>query len=391
MAKKQRVLILGGDGYLGWPTAMYFSKKGYDVAVVDNFVKRQWEAEVEASPLIPIPSLQERVRAWKKASGKTIKVFIGDLQHERFVARIFESYKPDSVIHYGEQPSAPFSMIGNERANETQVNNVVGNLNVIFSMKRSTPDAHLIKLGTMGEYGTPNIEIEEGWIDIKHKGRSDRMLFPKKPGSFYHLSKVHDSNNLEFACRIWGMRVTDLNQGVVYGIETGEMKMGPGLQTAFHYDDIFGTALNRFCVQAVAGIPLTPYGKGNQKRGFLNIVDTLRCVELAVQNPAGKGEFRVYNQFTEVFSVNELATIVKEAAAKLGIKATIKNIKNPRTELEEHFYKPVHTKLLKLGLKPHLLSDVLVESMMAKIIEYKDAIYPEIIAPRVAWDLKAKR
>jgi len=387
-SKKLRVLVLGGDGYLGWPTAMYFSNRGHEVAVVDNFNKRKWEAEVDAEPLMPILSLQERIRIWKRASGKSIKMYVGDLCHERFVAKVFDEYKPDAIIHYGEQPSAPFSMIGNERAVETQINNVVGNLNVIFSMKRSTPRAHLIKLGTMGEYGTPDIDIEEGWLDLKHKGREDHLLSPKKPGSFYHLSKVHDSHNLEFACRIWDLAVTDLNQGVVYGIETEETKMAPGLHTSFHYDDIFGTALNRFCVQAVAGIPLTPYGKGGQKRGYLNIVDTLQCVELAAQNPAGKGEFRVFNQFTEVFSVNELAETVKEAAHKMGIKASIKHIKNPRKEMEEHYYKPVHTALLKLGLKPHLLSEVLVESMLHKIIEYKGNIEPEIVMPRVEWEAK---
>lgn len=388
MARRARVLILGGDGYLGWPTAMYFSRKGYDVAVADNFVKRQWEAEVEAEPLIAIPSLQQRIRFWHAASGKTIRMYVGDLVRERFVSRLFEEFKPDVVVHYGEQPSAPFSMIGNERANETQINNVVGTLNVIFSMKRSVPHAHLIKLGTMGEYGTPNIDIEEGWLTVKHKGRTDRLLFPKKPGSFYHLSKVHDSHNLEFACRIWGLRVTDLNQGVVYGIETDEMKLGEGLQTSFHYDDIFGTALNRFCVQAVARLPITPYGKGEQKRGFLNIVDTLRCVEIAAEHPAKKGEFRVFNQFTEVFSVNELASLVQKSARELGIESRVKNIRNPRKELEQHYYRPVHTHLVKLGLTPHLLSNVLVESMLVKIVEHKHSINEKIISPRVVWERK---
>ncbi len=367
---------------------MYFSRKGHEVAVVDNFVKRQWEAEVEAEPLIPIPSLQQRIRIWKEATGKKIQMFVGDLVHERFVARVFNTFKPDVIIHYGEQPSAPFSMIGNERTNETQINNVIGTLNVIYSMKRSVPNAHLIKLGTMGEYGTPNIDIEEGWLTVKHKGRTDRMLYPKKPGSFYHLSKVHDSHNLEFACRVWGLRVTDLNQGVVYGMETDEMKLVEGLHTSFHYDDIFGTALNRFCVQAVAGLPITPYGKGGQKRGFLNIVDTLRCVELAALHPAKKGEFRVFNQFTEVFSVNELARLVKDAAEKMGIKAKIKNIKNPRKEAEEHYYNPVHKALPELGLKPHKLSEVLVESMMAKIVEHRAHINEEIVMPRVLWVAK---
>lgn len=388
MKKNNKILILGGDGYLGWPTAMHFSRRGYEVAVVDNFNKRKWEAEVNAGPLMPVASLQERIRTWKKVTGKKITMYVGDLCHERFVARVFDEFQPDTIIHYGEQPSAPFSMMSNERAVETQVNNVVGNLNVIFAMKRSTPNAHLVKLGTMGEYGTPNIDIEEGWLDIEHKGRRDRVLYPKKPGSFYHLSKVHDSHNLEFVCRIWGLRVTDLNQGVVYGTDTEETRLAEGLQTSFHYDDIFGTALNRFCVQAVAGLPITPYGKGNQTRGFLNIVDTLSCVEIATENPAEPGEFRVFNQFTEVFTVNELAEAVKDAAKSMGINAKIKRIENPRTELEDHYYNPVYTELIKLGLKPNLLSNVLVESMIKRIIEHKERINPDVVMPRVKWEEK---
>lgn len=385
---KKRILILGGDGYLGWPTAMYLSKKGYIVAVVDNFNKRKWEAEVDATPLVPVKALRERIRAWKEVSGGDIAAYIGDLTDERFLAKVFDEFKPDSIIHYAEQPSAPFSMRGNEKAVETQVNNIVGTLNVIFAIKRSCPDAHLIKLGTMGEYGTPNIDIEEGWIDIEHKGRKDRVIFPKKPISFYHLSKVHDSNNLEFACRVWGIRVTDLNQGVVYGIETEETKLDTRLSTSFHYDDIFGTALNRFCAQAVAGVPITPYGKGTQKRAFLNILDTLQCVELSLLNPAERGEFRVFNQFTESFTINELAERVQDDAKKMGLSPSIEHIKNPRKEEEEHYYNPMHSKLIDLGLKPNKLSDVLVDSMLKKIIEYKDFINKDVISPRVQWEQK---
>lgn len=385
----RRILILGGDGYLGWPTAMHFSKLGHTVAVIDNFNKRKWEAEVDAGPLIPVPALKDRIRAWKEVTGKDIKMFAGDLVHERFVARVFDTFKPDAIIHYGEQPSAPFSMIGNEKAVETQINNVVGNLNVLFSMKRSCPDAHLIKLGTMGEYGTPNIDIEEGWLELEHKGRKDRVMFPKKPGSFYHLSKVHDSHNIEFTCRVWGLRATDLNQGVVYGITTPETELDERLNTSFHYDDIFGTALNRFCAQAVAGVPITPYGKGKQKRGFLNIMDTLQCVEIAMETPADHGEFRVFNQFTEVFSIRELAERVLEAAKKHNITATIKHVDNPRKEEEDHHYNAVNTCLIDLGMEPHNLSDVLVESMLKKIIDHKHLLEPAIISPRVKWDTQS--
>lgn len=384
-----KILILGGDGYLGWPTAMYLSKKGHQVAVVDNFNKRKWEIEMGIEPLIPIQTLHERVRLWRELSGRDIELFIGDLTQIRFVNKVFEAFAPDAIVHYGEQPSAPFSMGGNVQAVDTQVNNVVGTLNVLFAMKKYCPDAHLVKLGTLGEYGTPNIDIEEGYLTVDHKGRKDTFLFPKTPGSFYHLSKVHDSHNIHFACRMWGIRATDLNQGVVYGIETEETKLHPGLATSFHYDAVFGTALNRFCAQAVAGMPITPYGSGNQQRGCLNILDTLQCVELAIMNPAARGEMRIYNQFTEAFSINGLAQHVKDAAAQKGINAQIMNIENPRKEMEEHYYNPIHTKLLELGLKPHLLSDTLIDSMLTKIIEHKDKINKHTLMPTVLWEQKS--
>ncbi|PIT91011.1 NAD-dependent dehydratase [Candidatus Kaiserbacteria bacterium CG10_big_fil_rev_8_21_14_0_10_49_17] len=365
---------------------MYLSRGGYEVAVLDGFQKRRWEAQIGVQPLAPIHPLQERVRIWKRETGKNIRVFVGDLAHERFTARVFEQWKPDAIIHYGEQPSAPFSMMGNEKAVETQVNNVAGNLNVLFAMKRSVPTAHLIKLGTMGEYGTPNIDIEEGWLDIEHKGRKDRVLMPKKPGSFYHLSKVHDSHNCEFVCRVWNLRITDLNQGVVYGIETDETQIHEELNTSFHYDEVFGTALNRFCVQAAAGLPITPYGSGGQKRGFLNIRDTIQCVELALSNPPLSGEFRVFNQFTEVFSIRELASTVAAAAKEIGVTAKVEHIINPRIEEEEHYYNPVLTHLPSLGLKPHKLSDTLVKSMLSYIKRHSDRIDPDTIAPRVKWE-----
>lgn len=386
MSNKPRVLILGGDGYLGWPTAMHFSNAGYEVAVADNMVKRVWEAEVGSMPLVHVPLIQKRVRVWKEKTGKEIKLYVGDIAgNNRFVYKMFEDFKPDAIVHYAEQPSAPYSMHSREKAVSTQVNNVVGNLNVLFAMKKYCPDAHLVKLGTMGEYGTPNIDIEEGWLDVEHNGRKDRVLFPKKPGSFYHLSKVHDSNNIEFACRIWGIRATDLNQGVVYGMETEETKMHPELLTSFHYDDVFGTALNRFCVQAIAGVPLTVYGRGGQKRGFLNIRDTLQCVKIAVDNPAKAGEFRVFNQFTEVFSVLDLAKTVQKAGEALGVKVTIDNITNPRVEMEEHYYNPKNDALLKLGLKPALLSSELIDSMLGKIKKEKESIDKSTILPKVSW------
>lgn len=276
-------------------------------------------------------------------------------------------------------------MINRKSAAYTQKNNVIGTLNVIFAMRESVPDCHMIKLGTMGEYGTPNINIEEGWIEIEHKGRKDRMLYPKKAHSLYHLSKVHDSHNLEFACRVWGMKVTDLNQGVVYGIDTPEMDGDPTLATSFHYDDVFGTVINRFVVQAVAGIPLTVYGGGSQTRGYLNIRDTLRCVELAAQNPPVDGEFRVFNQFTEQFSVVELARLVQEAASSVGINADIQHVNNPRKEQENHYYHAENSGLLSLGLEPHRLTANVLASMIQRVHQAKDSIVDINILPRVTW------
>jgi UDP-sulfoquinovose synthase len=381
-----RILILGGDGYLGWPTSMHFSRRGHEVHAVDNYLRRKMHEENGTDSLTPIlDSLPERAQAWKDVTGLEIGVTEGDLTDWALVERLFTEFQPEAIVHYGEMPSAPYSMIDRNHAVFTQTNNVVGTLNVLYAMAEITPDAHLVKLGTMGEYGTPNIDIEEGYIEISHNGRTDTLPFPKLPGSFYHLSKVHDSHNIHFACRIWGLRATDLNQGVVYGIETEETKLDERLVTRFDYDELFGTALNRFCLQAVIGHPLTAYGKGGQTRGYLNIVDTLRCVELSVLNPAAEGEFRVFNQFTEQFSINELAEIVREAALHHGLEAEPVHVENPRVELEEHYYNAMHTKLMDLGLEPHLLSETLIESMFDQMERYKHRVIADRIDPRTRW------
>jgi len=380
-----RILVLGGDGYLGWPTAMYLSARGHTVGVIDNFAKRRWEMELNVEPLMPIRTLHDRVKAWREVTGKEIELYVGDLRNYETVFEAFEAFKPEAIVHYGEQPSAPYSMIDHRRAVFTQMNNIAGTLNVLWAMRQRFPAAHLVKLGTMGEYGTPNIDIEEGFIEIEYKGRKDVLPYPKQPGSFYHLTKVHDSHNILFACRVWKLRSTDLNQGVVYGIETDETELDARLATSFHYDEVFGTALNRFCVQAVAGIPLTVYGRGGQTRGFLNIRDTLRCVELSLLNPPQAGEYRVFNQFTETFNVLELAEMVKAQSDKLGLKVEIDHLKNPRVEAEQHYYNPIHRKLTELGFEPRLLSDELVQSMVNRVREHASRIKPDIIMPRVRW------
>jgi UDP-sulfoquinovose synthase len=382
-----RVLILGGDGYLGWPTAMSFSARGHEVAVVDNMIKRYWEAEVGVEPLVPVRSLKHRIAKWKNLTGRKIDLYVGDIAtNPRLVYNVADGFRPEVIVHYAEQPSAPFSMMDRQKCVDTQINNIAGTLNLMFAVQHAVPHAHIVKLGTMGEYGTPNIDIEEGWIEIKHNGRADRVLFPKRPGSYYHLSKVHDSHNLEFGCRVWGMRVTDLNQGVVYGIETPETALDPDLATSFHYDSIFGTVLNRFVTQAVAGEKLTVYGKGGQTRGFLNIKDTLRCVELAALNPPKPGEYRVFNQFTEQFSVNDLALRVQHVGRALGLKVEVDHIGNPRVEAEEHYYNARHTRLPDLGLEPHLLTDGVISSMIEAVRDSRGRIDHGLLVPDVAWN-----
>jgi UDP-sulfoquinovose synthase len=381
-----RVLILGGDGYLGWPTALRFSERGHEVGIVDNFARRRWHLKQSTDSLTPIRSLQDRLDAWREVSGREIHSWVGNIEDGEFLDRVIAEFMPETVIHYGEQPSAPYSMRSRENAVETQYTNVIGTLNLLFSIRDRVPDCHLIKLGTMGEYGTPNIDIEEGYIEIEHKGRRDTLPFPKLPGSLYHLSKVHDSHNLHFATRIWGLRATDLNQGVVYGIETEETARDERLVTRFDYDETFGTVLNRFCVQAVIGHPLTVYGKGGQTRGFLNIRDTLQCVELAANNPADLGEFRVFNQFTEQFSVAELAALVQRCATDAGFQVEVRNFPNPRVEMEEHYYNAAHSKLLDLGLKPNLLGEELLRSVLGIIDRYRDRVIERAIVPTIRWD-----
>ena len=381
----QRILIMGGDGYLGWPTAMAFSRAGHRVAVVDNFAKRQWELEIGVRPLFPIPTLQERIRAWREVTERDIELSVGDLTDYTFVESVVRDFRPDTIIHYGEQPSAPYSMIDARHATYTQANNVIGNLNVVFAIRDASPETHLVKLGTMGEYGTPDIDIEEGYLTVDHNGRRHTFLYPKTPGSIYHLSKVHDSHNIHFACRIWGLRATDLNQGVVYGVETDESALDPRLATSFHYDEVFGTALNRFCVQAAIGHPLTVYGAGGQTRGYLNIRDTIQCISLAAANPAAAGELRVFNQFTEQFSVLELAERVRLAGEHLGWTVAIEHRPNPRVEAERHYYNARHTGLLSLGLQPRLLNEELIDTMLLRIKEHESRIDPTTLVQNVRW------
>ncbi|NEO56449.1 MAG: NAD-dependent epimerase/dehydratase family protein [Okeania sp. SIO3B5] len=402
-----KVLVIGGDGYCGWATALYLSNQGYEVGILDSMVRRHWDMQLQVETLTPIAPIQQRIQRWKELTGKKIDLYIGDITNYNFLSKTLRQFEPESIVHFGEQRSAPFSMIDREHAVMTQVNNVVGTLNILYAMKEDFPDCHLVKLGTMGEYGTPNIDIEEGYITIEHNGRKDTLPYPKQPGSFYHLSKVHDSHNIHFACKIWGLRATDLNQGIVYGVAlTGllsdEIIKDELLINRLDYDAVFGTALNRFCIQAAIGHPLTVYGKGGQTRGLLDIRDTVRCMEIAIANPAEAGKFRVFNQFTEMFSVGDLAMMVQKAGKAFKDKAgkdlnlapddleNLDNVKinyleNPRVELEQHYFNAKNTNLLDLGLQPHYLSDSLLDSLLNYAIQYKQRVDKDHILPKVSW------
>jgi len=392
------VLILGGDGYLGWPTAMYFSARGFEVTVVDNYFRRNVCGDLNVEMLYAVPMLSERAQIWYELTGYEIKVVIADLSDPEKMRSLFNGtveYQwpnkskftgiPDTVIHYAEQPSAPYSLMNYKTANFTLSNNLLVTNNLMFSIRDFARDTHVIKLGTMGEYGTPNIDIEEGWLEIEHKGRKDKFLYPRQGGSIYHTTKIMDTDLFWFGVRAWDLKVTDLMQGPVYGIETDESKVDVRLRTIFNYDEIFGTVINRFITQGIVGHPLTVYGEGGQTRGYLNIKDTLQCVYIAAENPAKKGEMKIYNQIMETFTVNELALLVKEAGAGLNFDIKIEHIENPRVELEEHYYNPSYQGLVELGVKPHYLTRKILVEIMTVVQKYSSSIRQDVMLPKTKW------
>jgi UDP-sulfoquinovose synthase len=394
----KNILILGGDGYLGWPTAMYFSQRGYQVTVVDNYLRRNNCQDWDVPMLFPVPNLVERAKIWHELTGKEIKVVIGDLADPEVMRSLFHGrveYRwavdfaftgiPETVVHYAEQPSAPFSMISYQQANSTIQNNLLVTNNLMFAVRDFSPETHIIKLGTMGEYGTPNIDIEEGWLEIEHKGRKGKFLFPRAAGSIYHTTKVMDTDLLWFGVRIWGLKVTDLMQGPVYGIETEESAIDERLQAFFNYDEIFGTIVNRFITQAVIGYPLTVYGKGGQTRGYLNIKDTLQCVHQSEQTPAQQGELRIFNQIMETFSANELAEKTARVGKSLGYDVQVDHLDNPRKEAEEHYYNPTYQGLIEIGVEPHYLTDDVMAGIFRSVAKHKDRIRKDIIFRGIKW------
>lgn len=381
-----RIVILGCDGYLGWPTAMSLAAKGHEVCGVDNYLRRRIAFETDSEALFPTPNLPERARLFAERTGNAIRIEVFDLCDRNRLAHLVETFKPEALVHYAEQPSAPYSMMGAREASLTLRNNLETTFNAIWAVLEHAPACHIVKLGTMGEYGTPNIDIEEGWIEIVHKGRKQKFLYPRAAGSLYHTTKVLDTDLLWFYVRTYGLRVTDLMQGPVYGLSTPEADIDSALLPNFHYDDIFGTVVNRFLAQAAARMPLTVYGRGGQTRGYLDLNDTLQCIELAIERSAGAGELRIFNQFTETFSVNDLAERVVDAGKRLGIGVGIERIVNPRREAEDHYYNPAHSGLTELGLKPHPMTGERLAGMFEIVCRHAGRIDPRKVMPRVRWN-----
>ncbi len=392
------VLVLGGDGYLGWPTAMYFSNRGYEVTVVDNYLRRKNCLDLDVGMLYPVPSLIQRAKIWHELTGKEIKVVIGDLAEPDVMRSLFDGRVkydwavdpkftglPETVVHHAEQPSAPFSLIDYAHADQTITNNLRVTNNLMFAVRDFSRNTHIIKLGTMGEYGTPNIDIEEGWLEIEHKGRKDKFLFPRAAGSIYHTTKVMDTDLMWFGVRMWNLKVTDLMQGPVYGVETEESSIDPRLNTIFNYDEVFGTIINRFIVQAVVDYPLTVYGKGGQTRGYLNIKDTLQCIHMSEKTPAAPGELRIFNQIMETLTANQLADMVQRVGQSLGYEVKVNHLENPRKEAEEHYYNPTYQGLIDLGVQPHYLTDDVMTGMFKVVGKFKENIRKDVMFKGIKW------
>lgn len=375
-----KTLILGLDGYIGWSLALRQLEMGNEVCGIDDFSRRRNVEEIGSWSGIPILPMTNRMEILKEKYGDKVSFFEGDIVNSHFTNEVIKNFQPDGVVHLAEQPSAPYSMIDQDHVIYTQQNNVMGTLNVVHAIKRHAPRAHLVKLGTMGEYGTPELDIPEGFFEVEFRGKKATIPYPRFAGSWYHWSKVHDSNNIMFACRLWGLRSTDIMQGVVYGTRTQDIN-NPLLNTRFDFDEVFGTAINRFCAQAVIEHPLTIYGKGGQTRGFLALEDSIQCISLLLDNPPEMGEYRVVNQFDEQYKVSELADKVKRIGDKKGLDVEIKRFENPRLEKEEHYYKADHEKLRKLGFKPTRHIDEQINTMLddlsmhkGRILEKKEAI-----------------
>lgn len=381
-----KVLITGIDGYSGWPLALHLLQRGHEVVGVDNFVTRRRVREVGSWSATPIPPFPRRQAAVREVLGKELGFHPGDLGNYDFVRRVLAEVRPDAIVHLAEQRSAPYSMIDVHHAVETQVDNLTGTLHLLYAIREVCPDAHLVKMGTMGEYGTPNVDLPEGFFEVEFRGRKDRLPFPRSAGSWYHWSKVFDSGDVMFASKIWGLRATDVMQGVIYGIRTPEIT-DPRLLTRFDFDETWGTALNRFIAQAVVGLPITPYGKGGQKRGFIALEDSMQSLRIAVENPPAAGEYRVFNQFDAAYTVNELAEITRRIGAEIGLSPTIQHPPDPRVEAEEHYYNPLHDHLLGFGYRRTRELEDVVREIFHDLRRYRRRLEARrwVIQPTVQW------
>ncbi len=388
-----RVFIAGVDGYLVWSLALHLARQGHEVGGMDAYYRRDWVAEVGSQSATPIRRMTERLQAFHDHFGRSLDFRRGDLRDYHRVLDLFRAFEPEAIVHLGEQPSAPYSMIDVHHAVFTQTNNLVTTLNILFAMREACPDAHLVKLGTMGEYGTPNVDIPEGFFEVEYRGRRDRLPFPRQAGSWYHQSKVHDSHNVMMACRLWGLRSTDIMQGVVYGTRVDGVPEDERLLTRFDFDQCFGTAINRFCAQAVIGQPLTPYGRGGQRRGFIPLRDAMQCLALALAHPPAAGEYRVFNQFAETYTVAELAERVQRVASELGLRVEVRPTENPRIEQEEHYYNPDHEHLLRLGYKPTRDLDGEIRAILQDLLPYRSRILArsQALLPDIRWDGRRRK
>jgi nucleoside-diphosphate-sugar epimerase len=382
-----KIFIAGMDGYIGWPLAIHQLALGNEVFGIDNFSRRKNVEEMGSHSATPILSMEKRLEVLKKQYGDKVNFVEGDLLDPKFIDDSIKNFQPDAIVHLAEQPSAPYSMIDQEHNVYTHQNNVIGTLNLVHSMQRHSPKSHLIKLGTMGEYGyDPGFEIPEGFYDVEFRGKKARVPFPRLAGSWYHWTKVHDSNNIMFACKLWGLRSTDIMQGIVYGTKIKEI-VNEDYNTRFDFDEAFGTVINRFCSQAIIGHPLTVHGLGGQTRGFLALSDSIQCISLLIDNPPDNGEYRVVNQFDEQYSVLELAEKVKKIGDRKGLNVEIKSKVNPRMEAEKHYYKADHETLKKLGFERTKEIDDEIDVMLDNLIPNKQRIEEkkDVIVKNIYW------
>ncbi|NOX94577.1 MAG: NAD-dependent epimerase/dehydratase family protein [Alphaproteobacteria bacterium] len=369
-----KIIVIGGDGFCGWPTALGLSKKGHDVIIVDNMSRRKIDIELEVESLTPIKPMSVRLACWEEVSGRKIKFEHIDVsENYARLLHLFQTFEPNSIVHFAEQRAAPYSMKSSYHKRYTVDNNLSATNNILAAMVEADLDAHLVHLGTMGVYGygTAGMKIPEGYLTVKVEKDdgsefSQQILYPANPGSIYHMTKTQDQLMFAFYNKNDNLKITDLHQGIVWGTQTEETKMHEALINRFDYDGDYGTVLNRFLMQAAVGYPMTVHGTGGQTRAFIHIQDTVRCIELAIENPPQTGErVRILNQMTETHRVRDLAALV---AKKTG--AAIENVANPRKEDAENELHVENRQLIGLGLDPITLDEGLLDEVASIAKKY---------------------